>query len=89
MVVFAKGTLYEVHMKYLRRQATRLLDKGNATTGNEVESEYVYGQKIKVEGDTSQTDDTWYQETRKILAFFDILVLHSNFYNGFRCWQAK
>ena len=45
-------------MKCLRRQATRLLDKGNATTGNEVESDYVYGQKIKVEGDTSQINDT-------------------------------
>ena len=52
-------------MKCLRRPATRPLDKGNAATGNEVESDYVYGQKIKAEGDTNQTDDTWYQETRK------------------------
>ena len=52
-------------MKCLRRPATRPLDKGNATTGNEVESDYVYGQEIKAEGDTNQTDDTLYQETRK------------------------
>ena len=41
-------------MKCSRRQATRPLDKGNAASGNEVESDYEYEQTIKM-GDSRQT----------------------------------